>query len=71
MTDTAETDLNALMQEDPLNLTDANINSIVAAMRERRHRFNQGDTRAGSAKPRVAKALKGLDAETLDVEIKL
>jgi len=72
MSEQPETDLNALMLEDPLNLTNDNIGSIITAMRDRRTRFNLGDQSAGSAKPRAAaKALKGLDSEVLDLEIKL
>lgn len=71
MTET-ETDLNELMMRDPLNLSDQDIDSIVVAMRDRRTRFNLGDTKAGSPKPASApKALKGLDDEVLDLEIKL
>lgn len=74
MTDPTDTepDLNELMNRDPLGLSDTDIDAIVAGMRERRHRFNLGDQKAGSAKPRATpKALKGLDDEVLDLEIKL
>lgn len=69
---TEETDLNVLMNLDPLGLSDKNIEAIVAAMRERRVRFNLGDQSAGSARPKAPpKALKGLDSDVLDMEIKL
>lgn len=65
-------DLNELMMRDPLALTNDEIDQIIEAMRERRHRFNQGDMKAGSAKPKAPpKALKGLDNDLLDMEIKL
>ena len=70
--ETEEIDLNELMMRDPLDLTDDNIDSIIGAMRDRRTRFNLGDTKAGSAKPKAPpKALKGLDSDVLDLEVKL
>lgn len=64
-------DLNELFLRDPLSYSDADIDRIVAEHRDRRTRFNLGDTKAGSAKPRVPKALQGLNDDILNMEVKL
>lgn len=63
-------DLNELMTRDPLLLTREDIRTIIASYRDMRHKFNLGDMRAGSIKPRASKKE---DEETagLDLEIKL
>jgi hypothetical protein len=58
------TDINELFSRDPLNLTDPDIDEIIAAMRERRHLFKAGPAKAPSAaktltnKQQVASKLK-------------
>lgn len=50
MTDTSE-----LMRRDPLQLTKTDIAEIVKVMRESRGRFNAGNMKAGSTKPKTEK----------------
>lgn len=57
-------DLNDIFEIDPLELTidDPRLEKLIAGMREQRVRFNQGDIRAGTNKPKPPKGLtKELD----------
>ena len=74
MNDTPETtDINELMHRDPLEHSDKDIESIIEYYRGARYRFNQGDMKAGSTKPKAKpKALQGVDMAALGkLEIKL
>jgi len=65
-------EINELMEKDPLSLTNDDIRSIISMYREMRSRFDAGNLKAGSIKPKaVPKALKGLDTATLDLDIQL
>ena len=44
------TDISALFQRDPLNLTKEEIDEIISFYRQARANFNLGDKQAGSAK---------------------
>lgn len=48
-------DLATLFARDPLELTDQDLDAIVAKLRESRHQFNAGNMRAGSTKPKTEK----------------
>lgn len=62
-----ESDLGRLMETDPLYLTNADIDSIIADYRRKRHSFNNGDLKAGSikAKKAPAKTVAGFAASEL------
>lgn len=57
------TDINAIMQQDPLKLSEQDIDAIVDTMRAARKQFNMGNVKAGSTKPKTEKekALAGLN----------
>lgn len=60
-------EINELMDRDPLSLTEENIRTIISAYRDMRYKFNLGDTKAGSIKPRAKPAaLKGMDDDSLE-----
>lgn len=48
-------DLAELFARDPLQLTKADITSIIEEMRKSRHAFNAGNAKAGSTKPKTEK----------------
>lgn len=65
-------DLNEIFERDPLEYTDQDLEIIIAAMRDKRYRFNQGDLKAGTVKHKTPKALEGVDEEALKgLELKL
>ena len=49
-------DIQRLFQEDPLNLTDPNLDEMIAYYREKRNAFTLGDKQAGSTKRMKAEA---------------
>lgn len=51
-------DVQALFDKDPLELTRANIDELILVYRNARHLFNSGNVKAGSAKPLTEKAKK-------------
>lgn len=57
-------DLATLFARNPLSLTRADIDTIVAEMRKSRHAFTLGNVKAGNTKPPTAKQkeLQGLAA---------
>ena len=58
--------LRELMERDPLELTDENIDTIIAGYRGLRAKYNLGDTKAGSPRPKTKPAaLAGLDTDGL------
>lgn len=60
-------DINLLFERDPLQHTKDDIRAIIIAYRDMRYKFNLGDTKAGSIKPRAKPAaLKGMDDESLE-----
>lgn len=48
-------DLQELFSRDPLQLTKADISTIVEEMRRSRHQFNLGNMKAGNTKPKTEK----------------
>lgn len=66
------TDLSELMRRDPLTLTKDDIRQIVNVMRQSRHQFSMGNTKAGSMKPQTPKqkAVSGL-AASLNLKLDL
>ena len=65
-------DINRIFAEDPLSLTDEDIAKTIKAYRDMRYKFNLGDTKAGSIKPKaVPKALKGIGDDLLSTKIEL
>lgn len=64
------TDLSTLFARNPLDLTRADISSIIEAFRKSRHQFNLGNVRAGSTKPLTEKQqqIKSL-ADKLDIKL--
>lgn len=63
-------DINDLMHTDPLLLTREDRTEIIKYLREQRHRYTLGDTKAGTMKPKAEpKALKGLG--DLGIEVKI
>jgi hypothetical protein len=60
-------DINRLFELDPLMLTRDDIRTVITAYRDMRYKFNLGDTKAGSIKPRAKPAaLKGIDDDSLE-----
>ena len=62
-------ELNDLFEEDPLELVkdQSKLRAVIAAMRDMRYKFNLGDTRAGSMKPKAKpKALKNMDDSSIE-----
>ena len=67
MTET-HTDLTELFARDPLELSDQDLDAIIARLREQRSQFNLGNAMAGSMKPKTEKqkAIQSL-ADKLDL----
>lgn len=67
-------ELTEIFETDPLSLTrdHEDITTVIEGFRAMRHRFNQGDTRAGKvgAVPK-SKALTGVDVSGLDLDLKI
>lgn len=55
--------LSELFSRDPMSLSRQDLLQIVKRLREARAQFNLGDMKAGSDKPKAAKAGKGLGAQ--------
>lgn len=49
------TDIAELFSRDPLQLSDADLDTIIARFRESRKQFTLGNMKAGSTKPLTAK----------------
>lgn len=64
-------DINELMDRDPLEYSDQDINAIIAWHRENRHRYNSGDMKAGTTTSRTPKALQGAEELKDALEVKL
>jgi hypothetical protein len=58
-------DIQALFQKDPLELTREDLSQMAAYYREKRNQFNLGDVQAGSTK-RLKKASNGPKISNLD-----
>lgn len=56
------TDIAKLFADDPLHLTNANLDAIIAKMRESRGQFALGNMKAGSTKGPTGKTKQALDA---------
>jgi len=66
------TDVAELMRRDPLLLSREDISTIVRVMRESRGRFNAGNVKAGSTKPKTEKEKANIAlAEKLNLKISL
>ncbi len=68
------TELSEIFERDPLSLTkdSPEIEAAIRAFRDMRYKFNLGDTRAGSVKPKApakTKEVKGLDISDLELKI--
>lgn len=64
------TDIASLFARNPLQLTRADIDTIIDKMRQSRHAFNLGNTKAGSTKPLTAKQKEVASlADKLDIKI--
>lgn len=64
------TDLSTLFARNPLDLTRADITTIIEAFRKSRHQFNLGNVRAGSTKPPTEKQKKlSALADKLDIKL--
>jgi hypothetical protein len=62
--------LRELMELDPLELTDENIDTIIEGYRGLRAKYNLGDTKAGSPRTRAKPAaLQGLDTDGLKAKL--
>lgn len=64
------TDLNALMNKDPLHLTTPEIKGIVQTLRKARHRYAREETDAKKA-GRKPNHTKNLDGATLELDLDL
>jgi len=60
-----ETPIAELFARDPLNLSSQDIDSIVNHLRSQRHRFIQGDMKAGTTKPRAVSKTTAKEGEAL------
>lgn len=60
-----KTDIAALFQMDPLDLTNDHIDEVIRQFRSARHLFNSGNRSAGSTKPKTEKQkeIEGLAAK--------
>lgn len=65
-----QTTIQELMALNPLKHTNETLDKIVAEMRSMRHAFNAGNKKAGTTKPKKAKA-SDLPDDLLGLEIKL
>ena len=65
------TELSAIFELDPLSLTkdSPEIEIAIRAFRDMRYKFNLGDTKAGSVKPKAVKEVKGLDLGEMELKI--
>ena len=57
-----------LMRRDPLELTDENIDTIIADLRQRRVQFNQGNQQAGKLSTQKRKATQAPKSGGIDVD---
>lgn len=59
--------LSELFALDPLELAKDpdKVKEVVKAFRDMNYKFNLGDTRAGTVKPKTPKSLAGLEADEL------
>ena len=64
-----QTDIAMLFARDPLKLTRADIDAIIAALRDKRRTFGQPAKPAATRKARVTKADKL--TEGMDIEVEL
>lgn len=64
------TDLSTLFARNPLDLTRADITTIIEAFRKSRHQFSLGNVRAGSTKPLTEKQ-KNIATLASKLDIKL
>lgn len=62
-------DINELFSRDPLDLTDDNIDEIIAHMRERRHLFNTTPTSKSGAPKKLTAAQKKVSGLNLDFKL--
>lgn len=64
------TDLSTLFARNPLDLTRADISTIIEAFRKSRHQFSLGNAKAGSTKPLTEKQQKiATLASKLDIKL--
>lgn len=62
-------DMALLFQRDPAELTDQDLDKIIAKQREARHLFNQGIAQAGNPKPKKSTEINKLQL-ALDTPLK-
>ena len=66
------TTLSEIMSRDPLDLTTADIESVIATYRSMASRFSSGDLKAGTTKAATPAALKGLgDTSALEASLNI
>lgn len=71
MTEETQTDMNELFNRDPLELSDQDVDKIIAYMRERRALFNAAPA-AGKKKPASSNLTEGQQAAMkLDLNLSL
>lgn len=65
------TELTEIFERDPLSLTkdDPAIEAAIKGLRDMRYKFNLGDTKAGSVKPKAPKTVPGLDLDGLELKL--
>lgn len=71
MLEEQKTDINELFSRDPLDLTDDDIDEIIAAMRERRHLFNSMPAKSSGSRTSAALTDKQKAASKLKIELDL
>lgn len=64
------TDIAELFSRDPLELSEQDLDQIIARFREARGQYNRGNAMAGNTKPKTAKQKQVLDLSAkLDLKL--